>query len=112
MSLVTITNLLLVFAFVSYFIHSYFHNTVDFTWYRHLMSVPAKNTPLKYLYVNSFIMFMISALVFVASVAIDALQVQSLAAKRTVLALAAVLALGALRLITKPHITKWPQRAG
>ncbi len=111
MSILTIANLLLIFSFVSYFMHAYFRNTVDFLHYRHFMAVPVKNWPMKYVYMNSFILFMISVLFFLLSIAISTFHFGSVALQRAILAVAVVLTLGALRLLTMPPIGQWPKRA-
>lgn len=111
MSLLTIANLLLIFAFCTYFIHAYFRNTVDFQHYRRLLRVPAVNQFEKYVYAHSFFLFVIAVLAFVASTVLSSFAIPTLLGRRVIFALSVLLAIGAVRMIMLPDMSRWRMRA-
>lgn len=111
MSLLTGARVLLLFAIVAYFSHSYFHGTMDFAFYRSRMAMPLTKSFSKYLYINSFFMFVLCTLVFIFTIVCESLLFDSPAIDRSVLAVSLILAAGAIRLITLPNIGHWRRRA-
>ena len=110
MSMLTVANLLLIFAIVAFFSHAYFRNTVDFSYYRTLRGVPAANRVMKVIYINSFFLFIVAVAGFLTSVVFSSFHLETAARDEAVLGLAIVLALLALRLITMPEIGRWRMR--
>lgn len=110
MSLLTAANLLLLFAIVAYYGHSYQHSTMDFMHYKVRIAIPVTNVVMKYLYVHSFILFVISAAAFMAVTAIRALQLTAPLLNRALFGFSVVLAIGAARLLSLPAIGYWRKR--
>jgi hypothetical protein len=111
MSLLTIGNLLLIFSMISFVMHAYFHNTIDFTMYRARMAIPVSNAPMKYIYINSFFICAFSIALFLFNVVASAFKVNNPVVVYSSLGISILLALLALRLITLPQIGQWPKRA-
>lgn len=111
MSLLTVTNLLLLFSVVAYCVHSYWHNTIDLMYYRARLTTPVASFANKYIYINSFFLFIISTLTFIVSVVLQAMHNESPRVHYSVFALSVLLTMGAVRLITLPHMRFWRMRA-
>lgn len=106
-----VANVILMAAILGYYWHSYWHNTIDFMYYRLRVALPTTSIFWKYVYINSFVLFVVSTAAFVASIGISFAEIETEVIDYSLLALSVVLALGALRLLTLPPITHWPRRA-
>jgi hypothetical protein len=106
----TMAKLLLIATAVAYYIHAYWHNTMDFSDYRRRMKIPATNPVLKYIYINSFFLFAISCALFLVSVFIDVAQLKTRAVPWLFLAAATVLAIGVACVIPRPRLERWRRR--
>lgn len=105
------THVVILFAAIGYYWHAYWHNTIDFMVYKQRLSIPTSRTFLKYLYGNSFLLFIFSLAVFIISIVIGFARIETPTIDYSILALSVVLALGALRLLTLPPIAHWRKRA-
>jgi hypothetical protein len=110
MSWLGLTKILLIFATVCYFWHSYWHNTMDFSYYWPRLEFPAANFILKYAYTNSFVLFVICSVFLVASAAISAAELKSRVIEFSFLAVSVLLAIGAVCLVTRPRLDHWRRR--
>ena len=63
------------------------------------------------MYVNSFLLFISSCAVFLVSIVVGFVGIETTVIDYSLLALSVVLALGALRLLTLPGIGHWRRRA-
>src|SRR5437868_14803384 len=99
-----LAKILLIFATVCYFWHSYWHNTMDFSFYGSRLKFPAANFILKHAYINSFFLFVICAALLLASVVISAAELKSRIIEFSFLAVSALLAIGAICLVTRPQL--------
>jgi hypothetical protein len=110
MSWSSLTKILLIFATVCYFWHSYWHNTMDFSFYGPRLKFPAANFILKYAYINSFFLFVICSAFLLASAVISAAELKSRIIEFSFLAISALLAVGAISLVTRPQLGYWRRR--
>ena len=105
-----VTKLTLLSAAVGYYWHSYWHNNIDFLHYRTKLGMPTAKVFLKYIYVNSFILFIFSTVLLIITVALGFVGGETTAIDYSLLAVSVVLALVAVRLLTLPPITHWRKR--
>lgn len=107
----TAATLVSLAALVCYYIHSYQHNTVDFVHYRERLEFPTSRAFMKYLYTNSFVLFIASVIAFLVSIAASVANVATARFAWSWLGLSALLLLGAVRLLTLQSMAQWPRRA-
>jgi hypothetical protein len=105
------TKLVLLLATIGYYWHSYWHNTIDFLHYRAKLAIPAANVFLKYVYINSFLLFIFATAVLIASIVIGFARLETTVIDYSLLGVSVLLALGALRLLSLPEIAHWRKRA-
>jgi hypothetical protein len=108
----TTANILLLAALVCFYIHAYWHNTVDFVHYRARLAFPVVNVLMKYLYANSFLLFAACTILFIAGVGIATTQIANATFAWCWLGFSAVLLAGSTRLLLMKPIGQWPRRAG
>jgi hypothetical protein len=108
----TAANALVLAALVCYYVHSYWYNTMDFLYYRTCLAFPAANSFMKYLYANSFLLFVACVILFIIGVGVSITNSASATLAWSWIAVAVVLLLGAVRLLLMRSIRQWPRRAG
>lgn len=107
----TLANVLTLAAVVCYYIHAYWYNTMDFLHYRTRLAFPAANFFMKYLYANSFVLFVTCAIFFIVGTAISIGEFANPTFAWCWLGLSLLLLLGAVRLLMLKSIAQWPRRA-
>jgi len=105
-----LTKTLLFVSVVCYFGHSYWHNTMDFTRYKERISLPAANPVLKYLYMHSFFLFVISGALLLGSAVADVLESRSPTVRWSLFAASVLLGITAACILPRPRLETWPRR--
>ena len=108
----TAANVLLLAALVCYYIHAYWHNTIDFVHYRARLDFPATNAFMKYMYVNSFLLFAACAILFVVGVGATITHIAGATFAWCWIGIAMILLVGGVRLLLMRPLGQWPRRAG
>jgi hypothetical protein len=107
----TAANAVVLAALICYYIHSYQHNTVDFMHYRTRLEFPAANAFMKYLYTNSFLMFVGCTILFILGVIVSTTKIAGVALAWWWLGSSVVLLAGAVSLLIMKPLGQWRRRA-
>src|SRR5437016_2192758 len=107
---VKVGNVIWLAAIVVYYIHAYSYNTIDLSQYRDRMAFPASNAFMKYMYANSFFLFIGSVVAFVVGVALATINVASVPFAVSWLVLGCILLVGAILLLRLGTIGRWRKR--